>query len=90
MATADEIPIPIQATIDAVTRVEVADRQHGEAEPITERVAGPGAEDRGNDDDRKPAAGIAADEDVQSGVEGADEHRKDDRRPDAHRPVATS
>ena len=64
-------------------------REDVEAEPVAEGVAGPGPEDRGEQDERQPAAGRAADQDVQRRTEDADEHREDDRRPD-HRGSITS
>ena len=90
IATALEIPIPTQATTEAATSRKSPIENRVNPEAIAERVAGPGAEDRGDHDDRQPAARAAADEHVDRSVEDADEDGQDDRRFDAHTPEPTS
>ena len=60
---------------------EVAEDEQVQAEPGAERVAGPRAEERRDQQQRQLAAGGAADQDVERGVEDADEQGEDRGRP---------
>src|SRR5690606_38334757 len=59
---------------------EVADPQQIDPEPAAERVAGPGAERRRQQQERQSPAGAPPDQHVQPGVEDPDEDREDRRR----------
>ena len=76
--------MPSQAPAEAATsrKSPIEARRH--AQPVAERVAGPGTEDRRPDHQRQPAAGAAPDQDVDRGVEHAHEDAEDERRVEAH------
>ena len=81
------MPIASHATIERRrTSGKSPIARHVMPEPAADRRPGPRAEHRGDERQRQSSAGVAADQDVDAGVDEPDEERQRQRRPDRHAP----